>query len=215
MCRVVDAVRAAVDGSGGGRHVRCRVGDVDVEHGAVGPSSAGEAGKSARSRWSSAVRRSCGRRGVGVTLLGVGEGPAGAVSWAGRVGRSAGEDVEVLVDGVSEAAVEGVGVVGGGHGGVGGAGEGGGDGLVGGALVGGEAAVVDGDEGGGVPGVGGLAGRGIGRCSRGRRRGRGCRGGGRLSQVPPWAPSTVRAQAWDRFGVPSALVPVHEAGGEV
>ena len=34
------------------------------------------------------------------------------------------------------------------------------------------------------------------------------------SHVPPWAPSMVRAQAWDRLGLPSPRRPWHEAGGQ-
>ena len=32
--------------------------------------------------------------------------------------------------------------------------------------------------------------------------------------MPPWAPSTVRAQAWDTFGDPSARTALDEAGWE-
>ena len=64
-------------------------------------------------------------------------------------------------DPVAKLAVEGPGVAAGGQGGVGLAGQRVGDLLGGVALVGQDPAVVDGDELGGVPGVGGLAGAGL------------------------------------------------------
>ena len=72
------------------------------------------------------------------------------------------EDVLVGGDQLAQLVVDGPGVVDGGHGRVGDAGEGDGDLLVGVGIVGEAAAEVDGRQGGGVPGVGGLHGAGLG-----------------------------------------------------
>ncbi len=99
--------------------------------------------------------------GLGLLPLGLVEGVPGPAEVAGPVGWPAVEDVEVLGDLGAETAVGGVGVGDRGQAGVGGSGQGGEDVLVGGAGVGGAAAVVEVDDRGGVPGVGGLAGPGL------------------------------------------------------
>ncbi len=89
------------------------------------------------------------------------------------------EDGLVGGDQLTELAVDGPRVVDGGHGGVGDAGEGDGDLVVGVGVVGEAAAEVDGRERWRCSRCGWVGGSGIGRCSRGRRRGRRCRAGGR------------------------------------
>ena len=91
-----------------------------------------------------------------------GELAAGVVELALPVGRLPVEDVLVGGDQLAEFGVDGPRVVDGGHGGVGDAGQGDGDLLVGVGSVGEAAAEVDGRQGGGVPGVGGLDGAGLG-----------------------------------------------------
>ena len=132
-----------------------------LEVATLGATAAGERGEHADACRARGGR--CRRRvGGGESCSWRCELAAGVVELALAVGRLAVEDGLVGGDEFAEVGVEGPGVVDGGHGGVGDAGERDGDLIVGVGIVGETAAEVEGGKGGGVPGVGGLQGAGLG-----------------------------------------------------